>query len=96
MMKYDTSRLTPRMVRCLERADEIADSYGREYTGVEHVVMSVFFDSDAVPTRVAEQTGALGVLLFELDSVCRTGELRAEATRLAPESAPPPSPTGSK
>ena len=87
MMKYDTSRLTPRMVRCLERADEIANSYGRDYTGVEHVVLSALFDSDAVPTRVAEQINALGVLLFELDSVCRTGELRASATRLAPEPA---------
>jgi ATP-dependent Clp protease ATP-binding subunit ClpA len=86
-MKYDTSRLTPRMVRCLERADEFAESFGQDYTGVEHVVLSILADGDAAPTVVADRIGALGVLVYELDNYCRTGEVRPSATKLVPDAA---------
>ena len=88
MMKYDTSHLTPRMVRCLERADEFADGFGQDYTGVEHVVMSILADGDAAPTVVAERIGALGVLVYELDNYCRTGEVRPSATKLVRDATP--------
>ena len=85
MMKYDTARLTPRMVRCLERADEFADSYGHGYTGVEHLVLSILADSDAVPTVIADKVGALGVLIYELNTFCETGEVRDCVARLVPD-----------
>jgi hypothetical protein len=83
MMKYDTSRLTPRMVRCLERADDIADSFGHDYTG-EHVVLSILADEEAVPTSVANQTGSLGYLVMGPHNFLTTGQI-APTTKLVPE-----------
>jgi ATP-dependent Clp protease ATP-binding subunit ClpA len=85
MMKYDTSRLTPRMVRVLERADEIADGYGHDYTGTEHVVLSILADGEAAPTVVAQRAGSLGVLVYELDHFCATDRIREPVTRLVPD-----------
>ena len=84
-MKYDTSRLTPRMVRVLERADELADGYGHDYTGTEHVVLSILADADAVPTAIAERMGALGVLVYELHHFCETDRIREGVTKLVPD-----------
>ena len=84
MMKYDTSRLTPRMVRCLERADDIANSLGHDYTGCEHVVLSIFADEEAVPTSVANRTGALGYLVMGLHNFLQTGQIEP-TTKLVPE-----------
>lgn len=84
MMKYDTSRLTPRMVRCLERADDIADSMGHDYTGCEHVVLAIFADEEAVPTYVADQAGALGYLVKGLYDFLQTGRCDPPAVKLVP------------
>jgi ATP-dependent Clp protease ATP-binding subunit ClpA len=54
------------MVRALERADEFADSFGHDYTGAEHIVLSILADKEAAPTDIAEQLGALGALIYEL------------------------------
>jgi ATP-dependent Clp protease ATP-binding subunit ClpA len=85
MMKYDTSRLTPRMVRCLERADDIADSMGHDYTGCEHVVLSIFADEEAVPTHIADQAGVLGYLVMGLHNFFQTGRVDPPAVKLVPE-----------
>ena len=87
MMKYDTSRLTPRMVRALERADEFADSFGHDYTGAEHVVLSILADKEAAPTGIAEQLGALGALVYELHQYVQTGNCGPVATRFNAEPA---------
>lgn len=85
MMKYDTSRLTPRMVRCLERADEYADQFGHNYTGTEHVVLAILADREAVPTDIAHKTGAQSVLLYELLNFLETGKARDPVVKLVQE-----------
>jgi len=89
MMKYDTSRLTPRMVRALERADEFADSFGHDYTGAEHVVLSILADKEAAPTDIAEQLGALGALIYELHQYVQTSNCGPVATKFIAQPAEP-------
>lgn len=93
MMKYDTSRLTPRMVRVLERADEFADGFGHNYTGTEHVVLSILADREAAPTKLADELGALGALIYEIHRYVETGHCGPVATKLVAEPAEP-APTG--
>lgn len=83
-MTYDESRLTPRMARCLEQADEFARGFGHDYIGTEHVVLSILADKWSAPAGILDRMGALGYFLYELKEFLETGESRPNPTRLVP------------
>jgi ATP-dependent Clp protease ATP-binding subunit ClpA len=52
---------TPRLQRILDSAIEQATQQGREYIGVEHVMLAILADRDAVPTQVMEKRLGLDI-----------------------------------
>ena len=89
MTMYDTSRMTPRMQRCLEAADAFAENYGHDYIGTEHIVMGILADEEAVPSGITEQMGVRGMLLYQLHHFQETGRLSESVPRLIPENPVP-------
>lgn len=48
---------TPRLQQILATAAEDAATHGRSYIGVEHVMLAIVGDRDAVPTQVMQAMG---------------------------------------
>ncbi|MEV6432553.1 Clp protease N-terminal domain-containing protein [Nocardia sp. NPDC051463] len=49
--------LTPRLVRLLAAAEDIARQRGKEIVGVDHLQLAILADADAVPTQVMARLG---------------------------------------
>ncbi|MFI6167012.1 Clp protease N-terminal domain-containing protein [Nocardia sp. NPDC051052] len=48
---------TPRLLRILDAAPDIAKAQGHDYVGVEHLMLAILADPDAVPTQHLRKLG---------------------------------------
>lgn len=75
---------TPRLQRLLDSAIAQAAEEGRTYVGVEHVMLAILADRDAVPTQVMEKRLGLdiGAIIAELTATMQSDGYRTGSRRV--------------
>lgn len=74
---------TPRLLRILDDAPDIAKAQGHDYVGVEHLMLAILADPDAVPTQHLRKLG------LDPDSIAQT--LKEYVSGIAGRAEPPAS-----
>lgn len=72
---------TPRVERIIERAERIAQSYGDDFIGTEHLLLSIIRDRAGIARGALEDLGVLQQVEAKLRSVLESPEYNAEARR---------------
>lgn len=75
---------TPRLQQILESAIDEATQEGRTYVGVEHIMLAILADRDAVPTQVMERRMGLDIeaIVAELTAAMQSEGYRTGSRRV--------------
>jgi ATP-dependent Clp protease ATP-binding subunit ClpA len=69
---------TPRVERTIERAEEIAESYGDDFIGTEDLLLSIVHDHAGVARGVLDELGVLDEVEARLRSVLDSERYQTE------------------
>jgi len=75
---------TPRYARIVAAANKVAQEWGHNYVGVEHLFLAIIRDRDAVPTQVLARLVDLNEVQTELSGLMESVEYRTPTTKQRP------------
>jgi|InoplaM3SPM_1038593.scaffolds.fasta_scaffold42615_1 ATP-dependent Clp protease ATP-binding subunit ClpA len=81
----DLPRLTPRMLRTLERAREIANENGQQVVGTEHVILALVDDSNGIAGQAMRSLGIADAVRATVRSIIQSEGYKAPPSRPAGE-----------
>jgi ATP-dependent Clp protease ATP-binding subunit ClpA len=83
------TRLTPRALRVLQRAQEIAGELGQEAVGTEHLLLGLLAERDGIAYQVLAGLGIADETTTELRRLIASDEYRSGSNRVADRSGNP-------